>query len=134
MGRTAHLSSDYLSICFSLKLAAICVAPSNTCLCGYFNTAVIIEFGIFLFSGIFIRPGWLFFKDPNTGPDNFSCTDCHVLGLWLLCVEGSFPAMNCPVLLGFQWSDADLHLMRICSVVPWLCMAKMFSHLLSIPY
>lgn len=40
--------------------------------------------------------------------------------------------MNCPVLLGFQWSDADLHLMRICSVILWLCMARMFAHLVNI--
>lgn len=41
--------------------------------------------------------------------------------------------MNCPFLLGFQQSDADLHHMRICSVVSWLCTAKLFSHLINIP-
>lgn len=40
--------------------------------------------------------------------------------------------MNCPFLLGFQQSDADLHHMRICSVVSWLCTAKLFSHLINI--
>lgn len=56
-------SSDYLSICFCLKLAAICATPSNTCFPGDFNTAVVIEFEIFLLGGIFIHPGWLLFKD-----------------------------------------------------------------------
>lgn len=75
-------SSDYPSICFCLKLAAICATPSNTCLCGYFNAAVIIESEIL--GVIFIHPA-LQGLCPNKGPGNL-CADCHMLRLWFLCV------------------------------------------------